>query len=299
MPEILISGHSGFIGRNLFTRSSCSYVVRKGSQHNFKKYFEIDSLGPCTDWQGAFENIDCVIHLAGLAHNKQSSNSDFFEVNTKGSLHFATEASKHGVTRFIFISSIGVNGRYTKGKGFDESDIPKPHDSYASSKWEAEKGLLKIAEQSGMEVVIIRPSLVYGANAPGNFGLVTKLVKIMPILPFGLVNNARSFISVNNLCDFINTCVSHPKAANQTFVISDGGTVSVKFFTSAIATGLGKTLIQLPVPVKLMAFAAKLFGVSNLSNQLFEDLRVDSSKAGALLGWTPPESMSEAMSKLV
>jgi nucleoside-diphosphate-sugar epimerase len=155
-----------------------------------------------------------------------------------------------------------------------------------------------MSAQLSMELVIIRPPLVYGVGAPGNFGNLTKLISKLPFLPFGYVNNKRSFISVDNLSDFIFTCAAHPQAAGETFVISDGIDVSTKEFVNEIAVGLETKLYQLPIPLKLMRFVTKFFGKEKLTEQLFDNLQIDSSKAREFLDWAPPETMAEAMKKL-
>jgi nucleoside-diphosphate-sugar epimerase len=191
-----------------------------------------------------------------------------------------------------------VNGHVTLEKPFSIFDEPKPLNSYTNSKYDAEIGLRKIAAETGLEVVIVRPTLVYGPNAPGNFGLLTKLVNKLPLLPFGLTNNKRDFIAVQNLADLLITCASHPNAAGHTFLASDMETVSIKQFTSAIAEGQGRKVFQLPIPVSLMRLAGKLMGKSAMVEQLVGNLQVDSSNLKEVLGWTPPYTMKQAMATL-
>ena len=203
-----------------------------------------------------------------------------------------------GISRFVFVSSIGVNGASTSRRPFSVYSEPTPNNAYARSKYEAELGLKKIAEKTGLEVVIVRPTLVFGHDAPGNFGALTRLVNKLPILPFGLANNRRDFISVQNLADLLVTCATHPNAVGHTFLASDGETVSVKQFTNAIADGLGKKVIQLPVPVSVMRLVGKLTGKSAMIEQLYGNLEVDSSNIKEVLGWTPPLTMRQAMATL-
>ncbi len=297
---VLLTGATGFIGQEIYHSQIKDYrcVVRNGSHHAFDDFFEIDGLDSKTNWDNAFQGINVIIHLAGLAHSDEFTNEDFFEVNTQGTLRLASEAVKYGVKRFVFISTIGVINTSTGVSPINEIDTPTPCTGYAESKYKAELGLLKIAKKTGLEVVIVRPTLVYGANAPGNFKRLIKLVCKLPFLPFGLVNNKRSFISVGNLADFIHTCTIHPKAKGETFVISDGPVVSIKGFTNSMANGLRTSIIQLPIPVFLMNYVAKILGKSKLANQLFANLEVNSSKAFSLLDWIPPESMQSAMKKL-
>lgn len=295
----LITGSNGFIGRELSKYGSNRTVSRRSSSNiNSQDTFLVDQLDGNTNWCGAFDSVDCVIHLAAVAHTRTCSLEELQKVNVEGTLHLAIESAKAGVKRFLFVSSIGVNGSVTKDKPFLTDSICSPHNIYAQSKYDAELGLKKIAEETGLEVVIVRPTLVYGPNAPGNFGLLTKLVNKLPLLPFGLANNKRDFIAVQNLADLLITCANHPDAGGHTFLASDGETVSIKEFTNAIAKGLNKKLIQLPVPVNLMRFAARLVGKSAMAEQLLGNLQVDSSNAKEVLGWTPPYTMEQAMASL-
>ena len=302
MKRLLLTGVTGFVGTYLYDHYDIfRVVVRSTEKSNFEKYndvFKINNLDGSTNWDGAFLNIDTIVHLAGLAHSSSSLPEEFDWVNTHGTIRFARAAALSGVKRFVFVSSIGVNGTHTKGKPFLISDPTRPHNEYAMSKYNAEVGLKKIAEETGLEVVIVRPTLVYGYNAPGNFGMLTKIVRKLPILPFGLTNNRRDFIAVQNLADLLVACAEHPDAAGNTFLASDGDTISIKQFTNAIAKGLGKKLYQLPVPVSLLRLAARLVGKSAMVEQLLCDLQVDSSNAFEVLGWRPPYTIEQAMASL-
>lgn len=297
--KILMTGSTGFIGRNLASLGIIHrHIVRSDDKHDYQSFFTIDSLGIDTDWEGAFDGIDVVIHLAGLAHSSKFSDHDYESVNVAGALRLAREASEQGARRFVFVSSIGVNGTCTSEKRFSVNSLANPHNEYAKSKYKAELGLKKIAEETGLEVVIVRPTLVYGPEAPGNFGILTKLVAKLPFLPFGLANNKRDFIAVQNLVDLLVNCALHPDAAGHTFLASDGETVSIKEFTNAIAYGLGKKVVQLPVPVSVMRLVGKLTGKSAMIEQLYGNLEVDSSNIKEVLGWNPPLTMKEAMATL-
>lgn len=299
--KILLTGSSGFIGQHLKqlnTNVTYRYVIRKRLKQTSSEQFIITNLDSKTNWDGAFDGISTVVHLAGLAHSKEYTAQEFNEVNTQGTLHLARMAVSSGVKRFVFVSTIGVNGTRTLGEPFSESMKTYPHNVYAKSKLNAEIGLREIAKEMGLEVVIIRPVLVYGAGAPGNFGKLVKLVQKTPFLSFSLCKNKRSFISVDNLVDFISVCITHPKAKNETFCISDGTDVSIREFTDGIAKGLNKKLIQLSIPVFILKLLGKITGKSDLIEQLVGDLQVDSSKARELLDWTPPVTMVETFSKL-
>jgi nucleoside-diphosphate-sugar epimerase len=296
---ILLTGSTGFIGKHLRGAIPAEELVCVVRGTGGTGDFCINSLDSATNWEGAFGGINTVIHLAGLAHDKSFTANDFIEVNTKGTLHLASEAAAAGVKRFVFISTIGVNGTFTTDIPFTDSMDVSPQNAYAQSKLDAELGLRKIEKNTGLDVVIIRPPLVYGSNAPGNFGSLVKLIKNLSFLPFGLLNNKRSFVSVNNLVNFIHCCALHPRSGGETFTVSDEGSVSVRVFTNSIASGLGKSIVQLPIPIFLMKFGARLLGVTSKSEQIFGNLEVDSSKAQELLHWVPLETMEQAMGKLI
>ncbi|MCU8022004.1 MULTISPECIES: NAD-dependent epimerase/dehydratase family protein [unclassified Shewanella] len=302
--KILISGVNGFVGSSLLGKIPAEYtIVGQGrgiekTKSNLKKFFDID-INSQSIWAPCLHGVEVVVHLAAVAHNNSDNIDYMYEVNVNGTINLVQQAIQSGVKRFIFISSIGVLGNGTKpGKAFDELSPVVPHSQYAQSKLDAENALLKIAKESKMEVVIIRPVLVYGASAPGNFGKLVNLVNKVPMLPFALCNNKRSFISVSNLVDFILVCITHPKAANEVFCISDGIDISIRELTDGIAKGLNKNLVQLPIPVFIFKLVGKIAGKSELIEQLIGDLQVDSTKARILLDWEPPVTMVETFSKL-
>ncbi|MGK0272393.1 MAG: nucleoside-diphosphate-sugar epimerase [Cocleimonas sp.] len=297
--NILLTGGTGFVGKQVSKQCNVkTQVVRVEEKFNYSSVYKIDKLNSDTNWQGAFNGIDTIIHLAGLAHSNSFTEHDYQSINVEGTFHLASEAAKSGVNRFVFVSSIGVNGTETHKAPFSIDCSPLPHNSYARSKYDAEIGLKKIADQTGMELVIIRPTLVYGPNAPGNFGSLTRLVSKMPCLPFGLTNNRRDFISVQNLANLLVTCAEHPNAGGNVFLASESETVSIKEFTNAIAKGLSRNLFQLPVPVGLMRFAGKLLFKSAMVEQLVSNLEVDSSNLKEILDWVPPYTMEESMAFL-
>lgn len=254
-----------------------------------------------TDWAHLLEGIDVVIHLAARAHVLNDSEGNpsavFRSINTLGTLNLAKQAIKQGVKRLVFISSIGVNGNNNK-QAYTESDIPSPKEPYAISKLEAECELLALAKKSSLEIVIIRPPLVYGPNAPGNFGSLLRWLKKGIPLPLGSINNQRSFIALENLVSFIIHCIDHPKAVNEIFLISDGEDVSTTELLQKVAKAFDKRAVLLPIPVSWMTLAAKLLGKADVANRLFGSLQVDSSKARALLGWEPVITMDEQLEKI-
>jgi nucleoside-diphosphate-sugar epimerase len=300
--KILVTGSGGFIGRLLCQHLESEHsVIRQGRVdiiESLDNYFSVD-INSNSNWGQCLQNVNTVVHLAAVAHNKSTDSANINEVNVKGTINLAQQAVKKGVRRFVFISSIGVLGNdTTNALPFNEQSNVSPHSEYSQTKLDAENELLKIAKETGLEVIIIRPVLVYGKGAPGNFEKLTHLVGKVPVLPFASCNNKRSFISVDNLVDFISTCIDHPKATNEIFCISDGNDLSIRGFTDAIATGLNKKLIQLPIPVFIFKLLGKITSKSEPIEQLIGDLQVDSSKARKLLGWTPPFTMAETLSKL-
>lgn len=298
--NILLTGSSGFIGSFFASNYPIKrHVVRSSNKVRYDSEHLITNLDESANWCDAFIDIDTVIHLAGLAHDPSFTEEDYQAVNVSGTLHLAREAANAGVKRFVFVSSIGVNGTITTEVPFSHNSVPNPHNTFSQSKYDAETGLNNLAKDTDIEVVIVRPTLVYGQDAPGNFGALTRLIHKFPFLPFALVNNKRNFISVQNLCDLLFTCASHPKASGNIFLASDSESVSIKEFTNAIAIGLGCPLTQLPVPVGLMKFLGKLFiNQSTKVQQLVGNLEVDSSNLQHVLGWSAPYTRKQAMSFL-
>lgn len=306
MKKILLTGATGFVGSELLAQliKHSEYEIVAASRaknsdlENSCQVFTLGSFNSDTSWHEALANVDCVIHTAGRAHvlKKEANAAECFkESNTDATLNLANQAEALGVKRFIFISSIGVNGSHTSNLPFSDSSKLTPQTEYAISKMNAEIGLLKIAERNNMEIVIIRPPLVYAAHAPGNFRRLLKLVKSGMPLPLGQINNNRSMISLENLIDFICVCVEHPAAANQVFLVSDGQDFSTKELVTLLAAGMCKKVPLVSIPPSWLKGAARLLGRKGLYTQLCESLKIDSSKARNLLGWVPPSSAETAM----
>lgn len=295
---ILLTGSSGFIGRHCSGFDSIKRVVVRNKNNaeflNCDHYY-VDEINGNTDWSGAFDGIDAIIHLAALAHDKTLSSEDYKRVNVDGALHLARQAAIGGVKRFVFVSSIGVHGSASFDDRLTHLSPLIPENAYTHSKLETEIGLKKLCNETGLELVIVRPTLVYGPIAPGNFGLLTKLISKTPFLPFGLAKNKRDFISVQNLADLLLVCATHPDAVNHTFIASDMETVSIKEFTNAISIGLGKNITQFPVPISFLRLAGRVLGKSAMVEQLVGNLAVDSSNINEVLGWTPPYTIEESM----
>ena len=308
--KILLTGATGFIGKKLIQELlnkdfELSSILRNKTDDfpNDIQQFVIGDFAKHADYSNALTDIDCVIHLAGKAHvidkSKASILDEFRLINTNFTLSLARQASAAGVNRFIFLSSIGVNGNQNT-KPFLESDTPNPQEPYAISKYEAEQGLFKLSKETDIEVVIIRPPLVYGINAPGNFSrLMNWVSKKHPIpLPLGLVSNSRSLVAIGNLVDFIVTCATHKNAANELFLVSDREDLSTTQLLRKIAKFFNKKIFLPPVPVQLMIFMAGLLGRKADAIRLFSSLRVDSSKAKELLDWNPKITMDEQLLKI-
>lgn len=299
--RVLITGSTGFVGTaliqqltNLYDTIALIRIQSNALPKNTKQLVE----------NNIFEadlpsNIDVIVHLAGRAHilNEQTADplTEFRTVNVEGTLQLARHALDKKVKRFIFMSSIGVNGSITPQQPFTEDAVPQPHVDYAVSKLEAEEALKKLFTGSDTELVIIRPPLVYAAHAPGNFARLLKLVATNLPLPFAGTKNKRSFIALENLVDFIQTCIEHPHAANQTFLVADQSRISTRELVQYLKQGMGKTPYFIYIPQPLMKLGAACMGKSKLYEQLFESLEVDASKAQKLLDWTAPLTTQQAM----
>ncbi|MHC8400014.1 UDP-glucose 4-epimerase family protein [Pseudomonas sp. MDT1-17] len=305
----LVTGGSGFVGRALIKRlvqlHDCSVVapVRATSAllPEGVRQLPLTSLNGTNDWSEALTDVEVVVHAAARVHVMKEVSSDplsaFREVNVEATLNLARAAAASGVKRFIYISSIKVNGEGTPpGTAYSADDVPAPIDPYGISKLEAEQGLKVLAADTGMEVVIIRPVLVYGPGVKANFlSMMRWLYRGVP-LPFGAVHNHRSLVAIDNLVDFIVTCSEHPAAANQVFLVSDGEDVSITQLLRKLAGALGKPAILLPIPAWLMSGAAALLGRRAQSDRILGSLQVDISKNRQLLGWTPPVTLDKALS---
>jgi len=311
-PSLAVTGATGFVGRALVQRcvalappergSSVLAITRQGTTNKVAgaRYARVGHWSDNSEWQAVLAGTDVVVHAAARVHvmtdTAASPLEEFRHVNVLATLHLARQAVQAGVKRFVFISSIGVNGSQTTlGKPFAEVDQPNPHNAYALSKWEAEQGLVRIADETGLEVVIIRPPLVYGPGAPGNFGSLMRAVQRGWPLPLGAIHNQRSLVALHNLVDFIVTCITHPQAANQTFLVSDGQDLSTTELVRGMARAASVPARLLPVPVWALHAAGRLLGKGDAVQRLCGNLQVDISKARQLLGWVPPVSVDEGL----
>jgi nucleoside-diphosphate-sugar epimerase len=306
--QLLITGANGFIGRALCARASASQLFIKGAVRSAQplpsgvESVLIDAINGNTDWSNALQGINVVVHLAARAHIMHDRSvdplSEFRKVNVDGTLNLAKQAAQAGVQRFVFISSIKVNGESTQlGQPFRVDDPPMPVDAYGISKREAEDALSQLTNETAMEIVIIRPPLVYGPGVKANFqSMMHWLDKRVP-LPLGAIHNQRSLVALENLIDLIVTCIHHPAAANQIFIAGDGEDLSTIELLQRMAAALGKTAWLVPVPMPVLMCAASLLGKQAVAQRLCGSLQVDISKARDLLGWTPPVRVDEALYK--
>ena len=287
--KILLTGATGFIGKNYYKLYPDNIVctVRNEKENNFRDIFKIESLTSKNNWKDILVDVKSVIHLAGLAHSKSYSDDDYNEVNYLATINLAKQAAECGVEKFIFISTIGVNGIESNKNAFSSFDTPSPHNSYAKSKYQAEILLNKIAKETGMKLVIIRPALVYGQDAPGNYKSLLNLVKKTPLLPFGAIHNERSFISISNICSLINFCLNSDEADGEIILASDGYTVSILEFTNFIASTVNRKIYQIPIPRSIFIFLGKLFKKEQMIVQLINDLKVDDDETRNKISWRP------------
>jgi len=304
--DILVTGAAGFVG---------SEVARKLNSHGFSvipasrqvldgpgRSLVIRSLSDLSEHSETLQNIDAVVHCAARAHIMNDEVTDplaeYREVNVNGTLSLARQASEAGVRRFVFISSIKVNGEQTPlNQPFTADHTPEPQDAYGISKMEAERGLRDLAASTGMEVVIIRPPLVYGPGVKGNFASMIRLVEKGLPLPLGAIHNKRSLVGLDNLVDLIITCVDHPAAANQVFLAGDGEDLSTTELLRGVAKADNRPSRLVPVPAGLLTLGATILGKKAMAQRLLGSLQVDISKARELLGWAPPLSVEEGLKR--
>ncbi|EOX4224624.1 UDP-glucose 4-epimerase family protein [Vibrio cholerae] len=299
---ILITGSNGFLGSHIVERIKGKPLILldRGTvnKHPMCPFFQCE-INSYHDYMKALQGCQTIIHCAARVHIMDDNEADpltlYREVNTTGTVNLAKQAIDSGVKRFIFISSIKVNGEGTLvGSPFKTEDNHAPEDDYGLSKSEAEKQLVALAKDSGMEVVIIRPTIVYGPGVKANFASLMNLVSKGIPLPFGsITQNKRSLVSINNLVDLIVTCIDHPKAANQVFLVSDDHDVSTAEMVRELAIALDKPTWQLPVPIWCYKLFGKLFGKSDIVDRLTGTLQVDISHTKETLGWKPPQTLQE------
>ncbi len=309
MPlSVFLTGCTGFVGGAIQQRLlnepghrlTCTRRGAVGGVLSDSDWVRCDDFACDTGWQDALAHVDVVIHAAARVHVMDDQAQDplaaFRQVNVEGTMNLARHARAAGVKRFVFISSIKVNGEGTaRDVPYHADDTPAPVDPYGVSKYEAEQQLLALAAESAMEVVIIRPVLVYGPGVKANFRSMMRWLDRAIVLPFGAVDNRRSLVALDNLVDFVMTCLVHPAAANERFLISDGEDLSTTQLLRRMASALGRPARLLPVPVFVLRGVAMLLGRAALSNRLCGSLTVDINKNRELLGWVPPIRLDAAL----
>ena len=296
IPRILLTGASGFVGCRL--REVLGEKVQEHGQNDQVATLSFRSK-PDT-WGEGVHHRQCIVHLAARVHFMDDGGADHLEeyrnVNVRSTLGLARLAATSGTKRFIFLSTIKVNGVQTRpGQAFGSNDSPNPQDPYALSKWEAEQGLWEIARQTGMELVIIRSPLVYGPGVKANFAAMVKWLQRGIPLPLGAIHNCRSLVALDNLVDLILTCIDHPAAANQTLLVSDGEDVSTTQLLRRMGAALGRPARLLPAPQSALEWGCKLLGRQYVAERLFTSLQVDMEPTRQLLGWTPPLSLDQGL----
>jgi UDP-glucose 4-epimerase len=302
--NILITGADGFLGiqikSTMESTSVLTLIGRRTVPH--KNYYSLD-INSITEYSNVLNSVDYVIHCAALVHTMTVKSSELLheyrEINTAGTINLAKQAAQSGVKRFIFISSIKVNGESTSTtETFSADDVHNPQDPYSISKSEAECQLLALGKLTGMEIVIIRPPLVYGPGVKANFASLLNIASKGLPLPFGCFNkNKRSMVSVDNLVNLIITCIDHPKAANQVFLVSDDDDLSTAGLIRKLSKACGMSGFMLPIPVCFFQFIAKVIGKKDFIERLSGSLRVDISKTKELLDWIPPQSVNDGFKK--
>ncbi|MDT3709496.1 MAG: SDR family oxidoreductase [Pseudomonadaceae bacterium] len=300
----MLTGSNGFVGSalkaELISGSGISLVtaIRRGTAS--PDCVVVGNIDGGTDFSEALAGVDAVIHAAARAHIMRDEVDDplaeYRKVNVQGTLNLARQAVAAGARRFVFLSSIKVNGETTaRETPFQAGDVPLPEDAYGISKLEAEQGLMRLAAETGMEVVIIRPPLVYGPGVKGNFASMIKLVNKGIPLPFGAIDNKRSLVGIDNLVDLIIRCIDHPAAANQVFLAGDGADLSTTELLREVGRAMGKPARLIPVPAVLLQLGATLLDKKAMAQRLLGSLQVDISKTCELLDWKPPYTVEEGL----
>jgi UDP-glucose 4-epimerase len=302
---MLITGANGFVGRALcihLAASSHAVCSAVRALSGLPEEVVVGSINKNTDWRAALAGCNAVIHLAARVHIMNDTEQDplalYRATNTEATLNLARQAAQSGVKRFVFISTIKVNGE-GRDAPYREIDEPAPEDAYAISKWEAEQGLQRIAQETGLEIVILRPPLVYGPGVKANFLRLMRTVASGWPLPLGGIHNKRSLLYLGNFVDAIRLCLEHPDAAGQTFLLDDGQAVSTPELIRAVAQAMGRPARMLAVPVVALEWMGILLGKRAAVARLTGSLYVDGTAIRTRLGWAPPFSMEAGLAATV
>ena len=302
---ILVTGSNGFVGSAVCARLRADGVAVRGAVRAGAGPQQVNAgeLGPATQWGSALAGCTVVIHCAARVHVMADTDTDplraYREVNVEGSVNLARQAAAAGVRRLVFVSSIKVNGEATHGSPYFADDVPAPVDPYGQSKLEAEQALLAVGADTGLEIVIVRPPLVYGPGVKANFRNLIKLVGRGLPLPFGSLRNQRSMVALDNLVDLLVVCTTHPAAAGQVFLVSDGIDLTIGQLVTMIAQAQNKRPFLLPIPAQLMRTVANGLGKSAVAGRLLDSLQVNIEKTCAGLEWKPIVAPQVAIEKTV
>ncbi len=306
--RVLVTGASGLVGRALCLRAVRDGQVVRGALRRAQplptgvEAIEVGDIDGQTDWSSALQGMEVVVHLAARVHilkeRAQNPWIEFKRVNVDGTICLARQAAACGVKRFIFVSSIKVNGEQTLDQPFRSTQKVAPGSLYAQSKYEAEQGLATLAANTNLEVVIIRPPLIYGPGALGNFGLLVRALSLGVPLPLEAVtNNRRSFIALDNLVDLIRVCLTHPAAVNKTFLVGDGEDLSTADLVRRMGHALHQPARLWSLPPSILRLGLRLLGQGAIASRLLDSLQVDSAETCTLLGWRPPVTVDEGLSR--
>ncbi|MEZ9699210.1 UDP-glucose 4-epimerase family protein [Vibrio sp. 10N.261.46.E12] len=306
--KLLVTGSTGFVGsRFAKLAQECQWevlpVVRKAAQIQ-PNSLVVSSIDSSTDWSGAFDGVDCVVHCAARVHQMNESEQDalaaYREVNTLGTLTLARQAADAGVKRFVFVSSIKVNGELSElDSPFDPDLSHTPQAPYGLSKYEAEIELAQLAKDTGLDIVIIRPPLVYGPGVKANFLSMMRLIDKGIPLPFGAIKNQRSLVYLDNLCDLILTCCEHPSAPGRTFLVSDDNDVSTTQLMQIIAQTMGKSSRLIPIPMSWIQLGASVLKKQQVAQRVCGNLQVEIGLTKDILGWKPPVTFEQGIKRTV